>query len=233
MFPPMTPNLLLLDDLDSLLLTVTLHITSSLPGMTAPLLGFAVTGHISSAGIQPDPANIEKKVAGREHAIAFASHTLSASERKWSTFDHELYAIVWSVHHFRHYLAFHPFTIVTDHKPLVGLKKLPLDHDHTDRRAHWAVELDLHDWTIVHRDSTKHLNADAMSRRPSDSPLELSLVPPKSLQTSTAMQTTTEFVQQPSAQGWDCHPKNKDSPYTLYKPSPYSDRLESVYKTAE
>ncbi|KAL6483994.1 hypothetical protein MHYP_G00088670 [Metynnis hypsauchen] len=43
-FPPMTPTLLLLDDLASLLLTVTMHITGSLPGTTAPLPGFAVKG---------------------------------------------------------------------------------------------------------------------------------------------------------------------------------------------
>ncbi|KAL6466207.1 hypothetical protein MHYP_G00263400 [Metynnis hypsauchen] len=178
------------------------------PNLSAPFLLH------TDASLHAIGSVLSQKVAGKEHAIAFASHTLSASERKWSTFDRELYAIVWSVRHFRHYLAFHPFTIVTDHKPLVGLKKLPLDHDHTGRRARWAVELDLHDWTIVHRDGAKHLNADAMSRRPSDSPLELSLVPPKPLQTSTATQTTTVCVQQPLAQGWDCHPKTKDSPYT-------------------
>lgn len=83
---------------------------------------------------------------------AYASHMLSASERKWSIFDRELFTIVWSVRHFCHYLACHPFTIITDHKTLVGLKKLPLHHDPTSRRARWAVELDLYDWCVHHRD---------------------------------------------------------------------------------
>uniref|UniRef100_A0A9J8B214 Gypsy retrotransposon integrase-like protein 1 n=1 Tax=Cyprinus carpio carpio TaxID=630221 RepID=A0A9J8B214_CYPCA len=111
-------------------------------------------------------------VERKEHVIAYASHVLSASERKWSTFDRELYAIVWSVRHFRHYLACHQFTIITDHKPLVGLKKLPLDHDPTGRRARWAIELDLYDWHIIHREGVKHLNADAMSRRPDTNSVE-------------------------------------------------------------
>lgn len=105
---------------------------------------------------------LSQQMEGKEYVIAYASHVLSASERKWSTFDRELYAIVWSVRHFRHYLACHPFTIITDHKPLIGLKKLPLDHDPTGRRARWAVELDLYEWCITHRDGAKHLNADAM-----------------------------------------------------------------------
>ncbi len=109
---------------------------------------------------------LSQHVDGKEHVIAYASHVLTTSERKWSTFDRELFAIVWSVRHFRHYLACYPFTIVTDHKPLIGLKKLPLDHDPTGRRARWAVELDLYDWCVRHREGAKHLNADAMSRRP-------------------------------------------------------------------
>ncbi|XP_056312756.1 globoside alpha-1,3-N-acetylgalactosaminyltransferase 1-like [Danio aesculapii] len=61
-----------------------------------------------------------------------------------------------SVRHFRHYLAYPPFTIITDHKPLVGLKKLPLDHDPTGRRARWAVELDLYEWVLIDDPANKH-----------------------------------------------------------------------------
>ncbi|KAL1264076.1 hypothetical protein QQF64_004431 [Cirrhinus molitorella] len=120
-----------------------------------------------------------QQVEGKERVIAYASHVLSASERKWSTFDRELYAIMWSVRHFRHYLACHPFTIITDHKPLIGLKKLPIDHDPTGRRARWAIELDLYDWHVIHRDGAKHLNADAMSRRPDTNPVESDSFPSK------------------------------------------------------
>lgn len=111
----------------------------------------------------------------KEHVISYTSHVLSQAERKWSTFDRELYAIVWAVRNFRHYLAFHPFNIVTDHKPLVGLKRMPLDHNPTGRRARWAMELDVYDWCIVHRDGARHLNADAMSRHPDGNPMEPTL----------------------------------------------------------
>lgn len=130
------------------------------PNLSAPFLLY------TDASLHAIGSVLSQKVNGREHVIAYASHLLSASERKWSTFDRELWAIVWSVRHFRHYVAAHPFTIITDHKPLVGLKKLPLDQDPTGRRARWSVELDLYDWCIVHRDGAKHMNADSMSRPP-------------------------------------------------------------------
>ncbi len=130
------------------------------PNLSIPFLLY------TDASLHSVGSVLSQHVDGKEHVIAYASHVLSTSERKWSTFDRELFAIVWSVRHFRHYLACHPFTIVTDHKPLIGLKKLPLDHDPTGRRARWAVELDLYDWCVRHRKGAKHLNADAMSRRP-------------------------------------------------------------------
>lgn len=136
------------------------------PNLSAPFLLY------TDASLHSVGSVLSQQVERKEHVIAYASHVLSASERKWSTFDRELYAIVWSVRHFRHYLACHQFTIITDHKPLVGLKKLPLDHDPTGRRARWAIELDLYDWHVIHREGVKHLNADAMSRRPDTNSVE-------------------------------------------------------------
>ncbi|XP_057188755.1 interleukin-13 receptor subunit alpha-1 isoform X1 [Triplophysa rosa] len=103
---------------------------------------------------------------GNERVVAYASHVLSPSERRWSTYDKELWAIIWSFRHFHHYLTNCPFTIVTDHKPLVGLRKLKFDIDPTGRRGRWAMELDPFDWVIVHKDGKRHTNADAMSRIP-------------------------------------------------------------------
>ena len=102
----------------------------------------------------------------KERVIAYASHTLSPSERKWSTFDREFWAVVWSVRHFKHFLSGSPFTVITDHKPLLSLRKTPVDSDPTGRRSRWIFELDVYDYDILHREGRQHANADAMSRRP-------------------------------------------------------------------
>ena len=74
--------------------------------------------------------------------------------------------IVWSIRHFKHYLRDVHFTIYTDHKPLVGLQKLPVGNE---QRTRWALDIDPLDWTIVHRAGKKHANADVMSRIPPSS----------------------------------------------------------------
>ena len=50
--------------------------------------------------------------------IAFFSHKLSETEKKYSAFDRELLAAYHAIKHFRHYLEGHPFTMYTDHRPL-------------------------------------------------------------------------------------------------------------------
>ncbi|KAL6455406.1 hypothetical protein MHYP_G00361500 [Metynnis hypsauchen] len=102
----------------------------------------------------------------KERVISYASHTLTPSQRKWSTYDRELWAIVWSVRHFKHFLAGTTFTIVTDHKPLLSLQKAAVESDPTGRRGRWILELGVYDYTVIHKEGKKHANADAMSRRP-------------------------------------------------------------------
>ena len=108
----------------------------------------------------------QKDTAGREHVIAYFSSSLSKTERKWSTFDREFYAIVKSVRRFRHYLRDSHFTIITDHRPLLPLRKLDLNSDPTGKRTRWALELDPLDFNVIHKSGSKHLNADSLSRYP-------------------------------------------------------------------
>ena len=51
--------------------------------------------------------------------IAFFSKKLLPPQLKYSAFDRELLGIYLATKHFRHYLEGRPFTIYTDHKPLV------------------------------------------------------------------------------------------------------------------
>ena len=53
-----------------------------------------------------------------ERDIAFFSKTFSASQRKWSTSDKEMYAIYYGVRSLHHYLAGRNFFILSDHEAL-------------------------------------------------------------------------------------------------------------------
>lgn len=56
----------------------------------------------------------------KEHVIAFGGKSLTNEERKWSTTDKECYAVLKGIEHYHTYLANTKFTVVTDHKSLVG-----------------------------------------------------------------------------------------------------------------
>jgi len=78
--------------------------------------------------------------------VTDASHLLTHVERKWFTYDKELWAIV---RNFRHYLSSGPFTIITNHRPLLSLRKLDVNYDPFGRRDRSTLELDPYHWTIT------------------------------------------------------------------------------------
>ncbi|KAI8493132.1 hypothetical protein Bbelb_291360 [Branchiostoma belcheri] len=130
------------------------------PDFTSPLTLYTDASNTAIGAVLTHPDDLG------EHVISYASKTLSKQERNWSTYDRELWAIVWSVRHYRSYLAGHHFTVITDHKPLVGLSPKLISHDPTGRRARWAIELSTYQFNITYRAGKSHDNADAMSRRP-------------------------------------------------------------------
>lgn len=58
---------------------------------------------------------------GSDRPIAFASKTLTAAEKNYSVLERESLAIIFGVRKFHQYLYGNFVTIITDHKPLVGL----------------------------------------------------------------------------------------------------------------
>ena len=103
---------------------------------------------------------------GKERVVAYFSQMLTTTQQKWSTYDRELWAIIASVRHFRHYLRGQEFTIFTDHQPLLGYNKVPIQDDVSGRRARWIIEIDAYTFHIRHRKGRQNGHADALSRLP-------------------------------------------------------------------
>ena len=58
---------------------------------------------------------------GTERPVAFASRTLTSSEKNYAQVEKEALSLIFSVNHFHAYLYGRKFTIVTDHKPLIAI----------------------------------------------------------------------------------------------------------------
>lgn len=105
---------------------------------------------------------------GCERPIAFASRSLSSSEKKYSQIDKEATAIYWGLKKFFHYCYGRKFTLVTDHKPLTSIfhphQTLPAMS--TMRLFHYAHFLSGFSYEIDYRSSANNSNADYLSRFP-------------------------------------------------------------------
>lgn len=105
---------------------------------------------------------------GSERPIAFASRSLTSSEKRYSQIDKEATAIFWGIKKFFHYCYGRKFTLITDHKPLTSIfhpnKTLPALS--TMRLFHYAHFLSGFDYDIEYRSSANHCNADYLSRFP-------------------------------------------------------------------
>ncbi|GBN52888.1 Transposon Tf2-11 polyprotein [Araneus ventricosus] len=109
---------------------------------------------------------------GREAPIAYASRTLTSTERNYSQLDKEALSIIAGVKKFHSFLYGHTFTLVTDHQPLLGLfNKMKLTPDIiSPRMLRWSQMLNAYDFTIIHHPGKKIQNADALSRLPLEIP---------------------------------------------------------------
>ena len=109
-----------------------------------------------------------KNEDGSEQPIAFASRSLHVAEENYAQIDRESLAIIFGVKHFHNYVYGRPFTLVTDHKPLVSQF-----HEHkllppmaSARIQRWAIALAAYDYKLVYRRGQDNGIADLLSRLP-------------------------------------------------------------------
>ncbi|XP_065180108.1 uncharacterized protein K02A2.6-like [Sycon ciliatum] len=112
---------------------------------------------------------------GELRPVAYASKSLSDTEKRYAQIEKELLAVTWACDHFAQYLQGGcPFQVQTDHKPLVPLINAR-DLDNTPLRCQrMLMRLLRYDVTAVYVPGPRLVVADALSRAPGDDSTETS-----------------------------------------------------------
>ena len=141
-----------------------------------PKLPIVITTDSSSYGMG---AVLSQVVNGDELPVHFASRTLNASERKYSQTEKEALALVFALKRFHDYTWGRKFTLVTDHKPLLGLfsPDKPMSVMASGRVQRWALMIQAYNFTLVHKSGKTLGTADGLSRLPVDECHESAPVP--------------------------------------------------------
>ena len=99
--------------------------------------------------------------------MAFASHYLNSQEKKYSTNELELLAVVWSVDRFKHYLLGKESILATDHKALTSaLGDYKSNKLWQSRLTRWVDPLLPYQIKVVHIPGKDMWIVDYLSRDP-------------------------------------------------------------------
>lgn len=106
---------------------------------------------------------------GLERPVAYASRTLNSAEKKYSQIQKEATAIIFGIRRFHQFLyaRSEPFTLRTDHKPLVAIfgPNHGVPEVSANRLQRYAIFLSAYNYKIEYVRSA-HNSADFLSRAP-------------------------------------------------------------------
>ena len=105
---------------------------------------------------------------GSERPVAFASRTLTRSDRNYTQREKEALAIIFGLRRFHRYLYGRHFNLYTDHQPLPGLlgQDKPVPPLAAARIQRWAMTLAAYQYNLKYRSGKNMQVADALSRLP-------------------------------------------------------------------
>ncbi|KAG8192393.1 hypothetical protein JTE90_017931, partial [Oedothorax gibbosus] len=133
--------------------------------VNAPVLSYYDPNKRSTVSVDASQYGLGAVLLQGENAVAYASVSLTDTQQRYSQIEKELLAILNGCRKFHYYVYGTRFTVETDHKPLLGLLKKPIEKL-SPRLQRMALELFKYSFDIVHVPGKRLYVADALSRAP-------------------------------------------------------------------
>lgn len=100
----------------------------------------------------------------RRKLVELFSEKLSTPRQRWSTFEQELYAVVWALKTREHFLLYYDFVLLSDHQ---SLRFLQSQWNLRRMHARGVIFLLKFSFVIKHRAGQSNCAVDALSRHAS------------------------------------------------------------------
>jgi transposase InsO family protein/predicted aspartyl protease len=100
---------------------------------------------------------------GKEKVIAYMSKSLSRAEQRYCVTRKEMLAVVTALKKFKHYLYGRRIELRTDNSAVNYVRNIK---EPEGQMARWIEQYQTYDIHSSHRPGKRHINADALSRRP-------------------------------------------------------------------
>ena len=137
----------------------------------SPTARVKVTADASSHGLGAVLTQLNK---GEWRPVAFASRSMTETERRYAQIEKEALAVTWACEKFRDYVLGRNFDIETDHKPLVPLLSSKQLDSLPPRVLRFRLRLMHYSYSITHVPGKLLYTADTLSRAPTtNSPKDL------------------------------------------------------------
>ena len=111
---------------------------------------------------------MQKQPSGEMRPVAYASRSMTETERRYAQIEKEALANIWALEHWAEFLIGMRFKMKTDHKPLIPLFSTKLIDELPVRIQRFRIRLMRFDFAIAHVPGKLLHTADSLSRSPQE-----------------------------------------------------------------
>lgn len=129
----------------------------------APVLGYFDVKKPLVLNVDCSQNAVGAYISHDKNPIAYASKSLTDTQKRWAQIEKELFAIWFGCHKFHQYIYGQSVQVESDHKPLIPLFKKPLS-DIPSRLQRIMLKLQLYNLTVTYKAGKEMYVSDTLSR---------------------------------------------------------------------